>query len=157
MRRVFVTLLAVSLLSIAAFGQSGRKGANPKPAATPTVTGPLETSPAPPKAAKELPAEVDGERIYKSREADERFQILKKPNPTYTSEARRHHTHGYLVLRMILAADETVKHIEVVTGLPDGLTEKAMQVAQQIKFKPAKKDGKPVSVWVEVEYRFEIY
>jgi len=60
-------------------------------------------------------------------------------------------------LRLILAADETVKHIEVIKGLPDGLTDKAIAVAEQIKFKPAKKDGKPVSVWVEVEYHFDIY
>ena len=60
-------------------------------------------------------------------------------------------------MRLILSADETVKHIEVVKGLPDGLTEKAMEVAQRIKFKPAKKDGKPVSVWVEVEYGFYVY
>jgi protein TonB len=58
---------------------------------------------------------------------------------------------------LILAAGETVKHIEVVKGLPDGLTDKAIEVAQKIKFKPARKDGKPVSVWVEVEYGFDVY
>ena len=157
MRRGFVTLLTVSLLSIAALGQSGRKGANPKPAATPTVTGLVDISPKPPLASKELPSEVDGEHIYKSKETDEHFQILKKPEPSYTREGRRHLTKGFVVLRLILSADETVKHIEVVKGLPDGLTEKAMEVAQKIKFKPAKKDGKPVSVWVEVEYGFYVY
>ena len=60
-------------------------------------------------------------------------------------------------MRLILSADETGKHIQFVKGLPDGLTEKAMEVAQRIKFKPAKKDGKPVSVWVEVEYGFYVY
>ena len=62
-----------------------------------------------------------------------------------------------MILRAILAADETVKHIEVITGLPDGLSERAIEAARQIKFKPAIKDGKPVSVWVEVEYQFQIY
>jgi TonB family protein len=157
MRRVFVTLLAVSLLSIAAFGQSGRKGTNPKPSATPATAGPVDSSPRPPGASAELPSEVDGEHIYKPSETDEHFQILKKPNPSYTREARRHLTKGTVTLRLILAADETIKHIEVVKGLPDGLTDKAIAVAEQIKFKPAKKDGKPVSVWVEVEYHFDVY
>jgi TonB family protein len=156
MRRTALFLLLFLLCSTSSFAQSGRKGTNPRPAATPIVTGP-QNSPEPPKAAKELPLEVDGERIYKSRETDERFQILKKPDPSYTSEARRQHAHGYVLLRMIFAADETVKHIQIVAGLPYGLTERSMQAAQQIKFKPAKKDGKPVSVWVEVEYRFEIF
>lgn len=154
--RALVLVLPILLISTA-LGQSGRKGSNPKPSATPTLSGPVDTSPRPPVASKELPAEVNGERIYKSRETDERYQILKKPEPSYTREGRRHLTRGLVVLRLILAADETVKHIEVVKGLPDGLTEKAIEVAQKIKFKPAKKDGKPVSVWVEVEYGFDVY
>jgi TonB family protein len=157
MRRTPLLLLLSTFLITTVSGQSGRKGTNPKPPAPPTVSGPVDTSPKPPVASRELPAEVDGEHIYKSKETDERFQILKKPEPSYTREGRRHMTKGFVVLRLILSADETVKHIEVVKGLPDGLTEKAMEVAQKIKFKPAKKDGKPVSVWVEVEYGFYVY
>ena len=155
MRALF--LLLPILLIAPGLGQSGRKGTNPKPPIAATTNGPVETSPQPPVASRKLPAEVDGEHIYKSKETDERFQILKKPDPSYTREGQRHKTKGLVVLRMILAADETVKHIEVIKGLPDGLTDKAIAVAAQIKFKPAKKDGKPVSVWVEVEYRFDIY
>ena len=154
--RVSVLLLPILLIS-PALGQSGRKGANPKPAATPAPLGPVEASPAPPLASKEFPETVDEERIYKPKEVDERYQILKKPTPSYTREARRHLTKGVVVLRAILAADETIKHIEVETGLPHGLSEKAIEAAQQIKFKPAKKDGKPVSVWVELEYHFDVY
>ena len=157
MRRTTLLLFVTAFLIANAFGQSGRKGANPKPSATPTTSGPLDTSPTPPVASKELPSEVDGEHIYKSSETDERFHILKKPEPSYTREGRRHLTKGLVVLRLILAADETVKHIEVVKGLPDGLTDKSIEAAQKIKFKPAQKDGKPVSVWVEVEYGFNIY
>lgn len=97
---------------------------------------------------------VDGERIYTSRGVDEKVRIRSKPNPSYTREAERHSTRGLVVLRLILAADETVKHIEVVTGLPDGLSEKAIEAARKIKFTPARKGGKPVSVWVLLEYRF---
>ena len=154
--RALVLLLPLMLIE-PALGQSGRKGTNPKPPVTPATTGPVETSSRPPVASTELPTEVDGERIYKSKETDQHFQILKKPEPSYTREGRRHLTKGIVVLRLILAADETVKHIEVVKGLPDGLTEKAIEVAQKIKFKPAKKDGKTVSVWVIVEYGFDVY
>ena len=156
-KRVFLLLSALALLSLSVLAQSGRKGASPKPATLPSPS---------PEADKLLPAKstepplpevVDGERIYKSRETDERYEILKKPLPSYTYEARRHQTRGTVRLRLILAADETVKHIEVVHGLPDGLNEKAIQAAKQIKFKPAKNGGKPVSVWVEVEYGFQLY
>src|SRR5437762_3847799 len=126
MRRILTALSIVFLLTIVAYSQSGRKGSNAKPSATPTPTGPIELSPDASKDSKEFPKEVNGERIYKSREADERYQILKKPTPSYTREARRHLTRGVVMLRLILASDATVKHIDVVTGLPDGLTEKAI-------------------------------
>jgi protein TonB len=100
---------------------------------------------------------VDGERIYTSKEVDQKVQILKKPTPRYNEEARRRKTSGYVIVRAILSADETVKHIEIITGLPNGLSEKAIEAARQIKFKPAIKDGKPVSIWVELEYGFHIY
>jgi TonB family protein len=156
-RRIFFSLAFLSLLLTAAYAQSGRnKGSSGKP---PVAAAP-EPSPSPgsTKPSKSsLPKIVDGERIYMSKETDEKLQILRKPAPRFPREARRHITRGYVILRAILAADETVKHIEIITGLPDGLSESAIAAARQIKFKPAMKDGKPVSVWVELEYTFQIY
>ncbi len=147
-------MLPLLLIAIAS-AQSGRKGANPKPAALPSPSPEADKPAKPPEPP--LPEVVDGERIYKSRETEERFEILKKPTPTYTYEARRHQTSGTVTLLLILAADETVKHISVVHGLPDGLTDKAIQAAKQIKFTPARNGGKPVSVWIELEYGFHLY
>ena len=157
----FLIAIAVVMFSTAAFGQSGRaKGSTgatgtwpvpPAPVASPSPDGTLKLSRQP------LPKMVDGERIYTSKEVDEKFQILKKPEPRYTQEARRRMTHGMVIVRAILAADEKVKHIEVVNGLPNGLSEKAIEAAREIKFKPALKDGKPVSTWIEMEYGFYIY
>jgi hypothetical protein len=158
MSKFFLIIIAVVLFSIAAFGQSGRsKGATgswpvpPAPVASPSPEGAVKPSkPSPPRI-------IDGERIYTSKEVDQKVQILKKPTPNFTRDARRKMTRGYVILRAILAADETVKHIEIITGLPNGLSEKAIEAARQIKFKPAIKDGKPVSTWVEFEYAFYIY
>ncbi|MFY9621038.1 MAG: energy transducer TonB [Pyrinomonadaceae bacterium] len=157
MRRFLFSLTLLTLLSTAVYAQSGRnQGSSGKP---PEAAVP-EPSPSPDSTKPSRPAfprMVDGERIYTSKETDEKVQILKKPLPRFSREARRHLTRGYVLLRAILAADETVKHIEVMTGLPDGLSESAIAAARQIKFKPAMKDGKPVSVWIELEYSFQIY
>ena len=157
MRKVLIGLAVLLLAAGAGYGQSGRaKGSQgkypvpPVPEASPqpdTVVSPKET---PPKI-------VDGERIYTSKEVDERLQILKKPVPGYTREARRNQTRGYVILRAILSADGSVKNIEVLTGLPDGLSEKAIEAALRIKFKPAIKAGKPVSAWVELKYHFQVF
>jgi TonB family protein len=50
-----------------------------------------------------------------------------------------------------------VTDISVVKGLPDGLTEKAIAAARQVRFNPAEKDGHKVSQYVVFEYYFMDY
>jgi protein TonB len=59
-------------------------------------------------------------------------------------------------MSVLVGEDGTVKSIRVVRGLPDGLTEQAVAVARETKFKPAMKDGKPVPLWVGLEISFVI-
>jgi len=40
---------------------------------------------------------------------------------------------------------------------PDGLTEKAIEVAKKIRFNPAVKNGAPVSVRGQLEFSFNLY
>jgi len=56
-----------------------------------------------------------------------------------------------------LLAGGTIGGITPVTELPDGLTERAIAAAKQIRFEPKKVDGRPVSVIVTREYTFTIY
>jgi len=55
-----------------------------------------------------------------------------------------------------VGADGDVKQVRVVRGLPDGLTEQAIEAARQAKFKPAVKDGKPVPYWVLIQMGFNL-
>ena len=103
------------------------------------------------------PQTVDGERIYSLSTVDQKPVILSKPKASYTEEARRNKTKGIVVIRMILTAKGTVERVTVVRGLPDGLSERAIEAARQIKFQPGSKDGTPVSVSIVVEYGFDIY
>jgi len=47
--------------------------------------------------------------------------------------------------------------ISARAGLPYGLTERAIAAARQIKFTPATKDGRPVSMYIQLEYNFNLY
>jgi len=44
-----------------------------------------------------------------------------------------------------------------VRAVPNGLTEAAIRAAKRIRFVPATKDGKPVSMWMTLEYNFSLY
>ena len=78
------------------------------------------------------------------------------PEPSYTEAASEAKITGTVVLKCTLSANGQVTTISVVSGLPHGLTEKAIAAARKIKFIPAMKDGKYVSVSTRLVYHFEI-
>lgn len=84
-------------------------------------------------------------------------RVLEKPEPVYTESARRSAVTGTVVLRAVFAADGTIRHILVLSGLPQGLTEQAINAARRIKFVPATIDGRPVSMFIQLEYNFNLY
>ena len=97
------------------------------------------------------------EKIYTGKEVDTKARLISKPEPEYTNKARSKQITGTIVLKCIFAADGTVVNIYVYAGLPYGLTEKAIEAARKIKFVPATKDGRNVSMWMQLEYNFNLY
>jgi TonB family protein len=93
---------------------------------------------------------------YKGKDVDKRPVVKRKPQPEYPDEARRQRIEGAVVLRCIFAATGEVKNFHVVSGLPYGLTEAAIEAGKRIKFQPAVKDGRPVSCWMELVYNFRL-
>jgi len=96
-------------------------------------------------------------RLPQTKNSNESFKIISKPNPTYTNDARRNQTQGIIVVAVEFGADGAINFIVPVRGLSDGLTENTVRAAQKIKFEPATKDGKPVTVIGFLEYSFAIY
>jgi TonB family protein len=84
-------------------------------------------------------------------------KITYREKAKYTEEARYSLTHGTVVLNVIFRSDGRISDIRVVRGLPDGLTEKAIEAAVKIRFEPAIKDGQPVSVRLNLEFKFQMY
>jgi TonB family protein len=101
--------------------------------------------------------EFNHERLFSPGEVDRKARVLSRPEPQYTEEAREDAVEGTIVLRAVFSEDGLVKNIRVVSGLPDGLTEKAVEAARQIKFSPALKDGRAVSQYIQIEYNFNLY
>ena len=58
---------------------------------------------------------------------------------------------------LIVYADYgVVRQVVVLRGLPQGLNEEAIRAASQMRFTPAMKNGRSVSVWVPVDIEFNI-
>ena len=82
--------------------------------------------------------------------------ILEKPRPEYTAEGRSLKIEGDVVIEMVFLASGSVQVSRVVSGLGHGLDEAALRAAQQIKFKPAKRDGQPVDFPARVRIEFRL-
>ena len=95
------------------------------------------------------------EKIYLSSEVDVKLKIKKKVKAERTEGARRNCVNGKVLLKVVFMSSGKVGDIEVVNGLPEGLSESAIEAARKIKFEPAKKDGQKVSVSMKVEYDFD--
>jgi len=108
-------------------------------------------------SANMLGKTADAQTTFAPGEVKVRARVLKKQEPSYTDLARQNQVTGTVILRAVFTADGKVKHIIVVRGLPDGLTEQAIAAARTIKFVPATREGKAVSMWMELEYRFNLY
>jgi TonB family protein len=100
---------------------------------------------------------TDYNRVFNGRDVTQKARVLEKPEPTYTESARKNQITGTVVLSVIFTSGGQVTQIRAIKELPDGLTEKAIAAARQIKFIPAMKDGHAVSMYMHLEYNFNLY
>ena len=98
-----------------------------------------------------------GPATLSGQETSQKARVLSKPEPSYTEEARRTGVEGTVILRAIFSSDGEVKDLRVSQALPFGLTTAAIQAARRIKFTPAMKDGRPVSMYIQLEYNFHLF
>jgi TonB family protein len=83
-------------------------------------------------------------------------QVLFKPKPVYSAEARTLKLEGQVALEVVFGADGSVRVVHVIRGLGHGLDEAAQQAATQVKFRPATKDGAPVDTSATIYITFEL-
>jgi len=96
------------------------------------------------------------EQIYKPSEVSKKPVVTAQPNAEYTKEALQHQITGIVYVWAVLRASGEVTDIKLRSGLPFGLSEKAMEAASKLKFVPGEKNGVPVSVRTILEYEFKL-
>jgi len=79
------------------------------------------------------------------------------PEAEFSDEARRQKYQGVCMISVIVDAQGNPQSPRVVRRLGMGLDEKALEAVLRYRFKPAKKDGKPVAVRMTVLVNFRLY
>jgi hypothetical protein len=83
-------------------------------------------------------------------------EIVFKPRPVYTDEARRLQIEGEVLLDMLFEASGKARVIGVLRGLDHGLNESAIAAALGILFRPAERYGHPADSSAMVHIIFQL-
>lgn len=116
-------------------GSYGKVASAGIPAATPMATAP----------------KMVAEQVHSTE-----VEVLSKPAVRYTSEAREMHVQGDVILSVTFLANGQVVVHSVIQGLGHGLDEEARRVAEQIRFRPATANGRPVDVTTRITISFQL-
>jgi TonB family protein len=96
------------------------------------------------------------QRTLDSGPATTSVEILFKPNPAYTEEARNLKLEGEVLLEVLFSANGQLHVNRVVRGLGHGLDETAIAAANKMRFKPAMRNGQPMDATAIVHVVFQL-
>ena len=85
-------------------------------------------------------------------------QVLYEEKPAYTAGAMRAKVQGIVEVEAVVLPDGSVGQVRVARSLDDrfGLDEKALEAVRRWRFRPGTRQGKPVSVLVNIELTFTL-
>lgn len=96
------------------------------------------------------------EPVYKVGGGVSPPRTICNPDPEYSEAAKTAKREGKVVLWVVIGSDGLPHDIRIVRSLGDGLDEKAIEAVRKWRFEPARKDGQPVAVQVNVEVNFHL-
>jgi periplasmic protein TonB len=96
-------------------------------------------------------------REYSTGEVDSKPGALGQALPPYPHRARRRGIEGWVKVRFLVTKDGQVRNLSVLQESPTGVFHKTvMNTVPRWHFKPARKDGRSVDVWVEQTINFRL-
>jgi TonB family protein len=84
-------------------------------------------------------------------------RAIYAPEPEFSEEARRIKLQGEVTLLATIGVDGRPRNLIVERSLGMGLDEKALEAVRTWRFEPAKKDGHPVAVKMNIIVNFHLY
>jgi TonB family protein len=108
-------------------------------------------------AVPDLPSDEAGKKVYRVGGAVSPPRALVTPDPAYSAVAKAAKYQGTTILWLIIDKNGKPNDIKIASPAGMGLDDKAVETVQGWRFRPAKKNGVPVAVQVNVEVNFRLY
>jgi TonB family protein len=112
------------------------------------------------KAQVEDPVEValpDGGNVYILTKAIKVPKMKHAPDPDFPPEAKRQHKEGQVAMHAVVDEQGRVRSQTVYASSGPEFTNAAIQAVQKWVFEPARLDGQPVSVLINITMNFRLY
>ena len=84
-------------------------------------------------------------------------RAIYAPEPEFSEEARIAKFQGEVTLLVTIGTDGRARNLTVVRSLGMGLDQKALDAVRTWRFDPAKKDGRPVAVQMNIIVNFHLF
>jgi TonB family protein len=84
-------------------------------------------------------------------------RAIYSPEPEFSEEARKLKFQGDVTLLAVIGADGLPRNLTVVRSLGMGLDEKALETVRTWRFDPARKNGQPVAVQMNIIVSFHLF
>ena len=107
-------------------------------------------------ADQQVAASTGRHTLQDSGPATQPVEIVFKPRPAYTDEARKLNLEGEVLLEVIFGANGELHVNRVVRGLGHGLDEAAVTATNKIKFRPAQRNGSAIDSTAIVHVMFQL-
>ena len=84
-------------------------------------------------------------------------KLVREVTPNYTAAALRAKIQGIVVVECVVLPDGTIGDVKIQSlDKIFGLDEEAVKTAKQWRFKPGRRFGEPVPVFVKIELSFTL-
>jgi TonB family protein len=99
-----------------------------------------------------------GGGIYRLGSGIQSPELTYGPKPSYTADAMRAKMQGIVGLEAVVTPQGTVGEVRITRSLDPhfGLDQEAIKTVKSWRFRPARKSGEPVAVWVDIELSFTL-
>ena len=84
-------------------------------------------------------------------------RAIYAPEPEFSEEARIAKFQGEVTLLVTIGTDGRARNLTVVRSVGMGLDQKALDAVRTWRFEPAKKDGRPVAVQMNIIVNFHLF